>query len=163
MAAPSTFVRIRLNPIAGGRLPFPAQLVLGLVMAAYAGAALLTGSDPTAARAHPLLHGVFMGFALAYLAYVIGRSAPLFGTQSYLEFTPDYLVHKHGLFRPKVAFGAEEIAHFELSDRQLRIVPKAGVPHDISLRQVRGPRKRARLRAGLEAFAQRHGLAVQQG
>ena len=100
MAASSTFVRIRLNPIADARLPFPAQLVLGVVMVAYAGAALLTGTDPTAVRAHPLLHGVFMGFALAYLAYVVGRSAPLFGTQSYLELTPDYLVHKHGLFRP---------------------------------------------------------------
>ena len=163
MAASSTFVRVRLNPIAGGRLPFPAQVVLGLVMVAYAGAALLTGTDPTAVRAHPLLHGVFMGFALAYLAYVVGRSAPLFGTQSYLELTPDYLVHKHGLFRPKTAFGAEQIASFELTDRQLSIIPKVGEVHVISLRQVRGARKRARLRAGLEAFAKRHGLEVREG
>lgn len=163
MAAPSTFVRVRLNPIADARLPFPAQVVLGLVMVAYAGAALLAGSDPDAAQARPLLHAVFMGFALAYLAYVIARSAPLFGTQSYLEFTPDYLVHKHGLFRPKAAFSAEDLARFELTDRQLRIIPKTGEPHVVSLRQVRGPRKRARLRAGLESFAQRHGLAVVEG
>lgn len=160
MAAPSTFVRVRLNPIADSRLPFPAQMVLGLVMVAYALAALLTGDDPGAARAHPLLHAVFLGFAGAYLAYVIGRSAPLFGTQSYLELTPDYLVHKRGLFQPKAAFGAEEIARFELTDRQLRIVPKTGEPHDVSLRQVRSARRRARLRAGLEAFAQRHRITI---
>ncbi len=160
MAAPSTFVRIRLNPIADARLPFPAQLVLGLVMVAYAAAALLTGSDPGAATAHPLLHAVFMGFAVAYLGYVIARSAPLFGTQSYLELTPDYLVHKRGLFQPKAAFRAEEIAGFALSDRVLRIVPKTGEIHEIPLRQVRGARKRARLRAGLEAFAGRHGVSV---
>lgn len=160
MAAPSTFVRVRLNPIADARLPFPAQLVLGLVMVAYAGAALLTGSDPDAAQSHPLLHGVFLGFALAYLAYIIGRSAPLFGTQSYLELTPDYLVHKRGLFQPKAAFQAEEIARIELTDKQLRVVPKLGEAHPVSLRQVRGARKRARLRAGLEEFGRRHGIAV---
>ncbi len=163
MAAPSTFVRVRLNPIADARLPFPAQVMLGVVMVAYAGAALFAGTNPDVAEARPLLHAVFMGFALAYLAYVVSRSAPLFGTQSYLEFTPDYLVHKHGLFRPKAAFQAEEIARFELTDRQLRIVPKTGEPHLVSLRQVRGPRKRARLRAGLEDFAQRHSLAVKEG
>ena len=162
MAAPSTFVRVRLNPIADARLPFPAQLVLGLVMVAYALAALLTGADPTAARANPLLHAVFMGFALAYLAYIIGRSAPLFGTQSYLELTPDYLVHKRGLFQPKAAFQAEEIDRFELSPRLLRIIPKTGEAHDVSLRQVRSARRRARLRAGLEAFAQRHGVEVRE-
>ena len=160
MAAPSTFVRIRLNPIADARLPFPAQLVLGLVMVAYALAALLSGTSPEAAQSRPLLHAVFLGFAVAYLAYIIGRSAPLFGTQSYLELTPDYLVHKRGLFQPKTAFRAEEITRLELTDRQLRILAKTGDVHEVPLKQVRGPRKRGRLRAGLEAFAQRHDLEL---
>jgi hypothetical protein len=161
MAAPSSFVRIRLNPIADARLPFPAQLVLGLVMVAYALAALLTSAEPDGgAASRPLLHAVFLGFAVTYLGYIIARSSPLFGTQSYLEMTPDYLVHKRGLFQPKMAFQAEELSRIELSDHELRIIPRNGEVHAVSLKQVRGPKKRGRLRAGLEAFTQRHGVEL---
>ncbi len=160
MAAQATFVRVRLNPIAGGRLPFPAQLLLGLALVAYGLAFILTENRPEAGPAPHVLHYVFMGFTIAYLGYVVARSAPLFGTQSYLELTPDYLVHKPGLFRPKTALGAEEISGLELTARTLRINRKAGPPHEVNLRQVRGPRKRERLRTALTDFAQRHRLPL---
>ena len=163
MAAPSTFVRVRLNTIADSRLPFPAQLVLGLAMLAYALTFVLTSQQPDTEHEFRFLHFVFLGVALSYLGYVLFHSAPLFGTQSYLELTPDYLVHKRGLFRPKAAFQAEEIARLELSPKLLTIVPKEGEAHHVSLRQVRGKRRKERLRQGIEAFAGRHTIPLALG
>ena len=86
----------------------------------------------------------FFVFTLAYLGYVLVNNAPIFGTQSYLEFTPGYIVHKNGLFRPKQVFAAENIAALELKAFQLRVRQKDGEIYALNLREVKGKmRKRA--------------------
>lgn len=160
MAAPTTFLRVHLNPVADSRVPWAAQLVLALVLVAYGVAFVMTGARPEFAAARPWLHTLFLVLAVGYLGYVLLRTTPVLGAQTYFELTPDYLVHKPGAFRPKVVFGAEELARFELSMRTLRIIPKTGTPYQLSLKQVRGARKRVRLRQGLEDFARRHGLEL---
>ncbi len=95
-------------------------------------------------------------FQLAHVGYVLVHNAPIFGTQSYLEFTPGYIVHKGGLFRAKQAFAAEDIASLEFVAQQLRIKLKAGDQHHLSLREVRGTRRKRALREQVRTFASQH-------
>ena len=86
----------------------------------------------------------------------------MFGTQSYFEFAPGYLVHKAGLFRAKQVFAAENMSQLELLSRQLRVRLKDGDIHVLNMREVRGTRRRALLRGQLESFAQRYGVAFRE-
>ncbi len=97
-----------------------------------------------------------MVFSFVYLGYVLVHNAPVFGTQSYLEFTPGYIVHKGGLFRAKQAFAAEDIASLDFVAQQLRIKLKAGDQYNLSMREVRGSRRKRTLRDQVRAFAHQH-------
>ncbi|UOQ78172.1 hypothetical protein MUN84_06135 [Hymenobacter sp. 5516J-16] len=84
----------------------------------------------------------------------------MFGTQSYLEFTPAYIVHKDGLFRPKQAFAAQDIAALELVPQQLRVQLKEGTTYAMSLRQVKGARRKRLMREQVRSFASKHDIAL---
>lgn len=106
------------------------------------------------------LHYVFLVFSLVYLGYVLVHNAPIFGTQSYLEFTPGYIVHKEGLFRAKQAFAAETITSLEIAGQQLRLRLTNGDSHALGLRQVRGLKRRRLLREQVQAFATKHNIPL---
>jgi hypothetical protein len=108
------------------------------------------------------LHWVFLIFSFVYLGYVLVHNAPVFGTQSYLEFTPGYIVHKGGLFRAKQAFAAEDIASLEFVAQQLRIKLKAGDQYNLSMREVRGTRRKRTLREQVRTFAQQHQVVLRE-
>ncbi|MCA8831366.1 hypothetical protein [Hymenobacter pini] len=149
--------RIRLQPANTQRIPFWGQLFLGLLWIAYTVALIVTGEGKSDMN---FLHYVFLAFSLVYLGYVLVHNAPVFGTQSYLEFTPAYIVHKDGLFRPKQAFPAEEIAGLELVPQQLRVQLKEGSTYALSLRQVKGAKRKRILREQVRGFAAKHGIAL---
>ncbi|GAB2768742.1 hypothetical protein HNQ93_000214 [Hymenobacter luteus] len=147
--------RIRLQPANTQRIPFLGQLFLGLLWIGYTVALIVTGEG--ASDMH-FLHYVFLVFSLIYLGYVLVHNAPVFGTQSYLEFTPAYIVHKDGLFRPKQAFPAEGIASLELVPQQLRLLLKEGGTYAMSLRQVKGAKRKRLMREQVRAFAAKHNI-----
>ncbi|MDU0371037.1 hypothetical protein ACFPAF_11575 [Hymenobacter endophyticus] len=149
--------RIRLQPANTQRIPFWGQLFLGLLWIAYTVSLIVTGEG--ASDMH-FLHYVFLVFSLIYLGYVLVHNAPVFGTQSYLEFTPAYIVHKDGLFRPKQAFPAENIAGLELAPQQLRVQLKEGGNYSLSLRQVKGAKRKRMLREQVRSFAAKHNLPL---
>jgi len=105
---------------------------------------------------------VFLALCIVYLGFIMVHNAPVFGTQSYFEFAPGYLVHKAGLFRPKQVFAAESMTMLELLPRQLRVRLKDGDIHVLNMREVKGTRRRAVLRGLLEAFATRYGVALRE-
>ncbi|RSK47658.1 hypothetical protein [Hymenobacter rigui] len=149
--------RIRLQPANTQRIPFWGQLFLGLLWIAYTVALIVTGAG---ASDFQFLHILFLLFSLVYVGYVLVHNAPIFGTQSYLEFTPAYIVHKDGLFRPKQAFPAEDIAALELAPQQLRMQLKEGGSYSLSLRQVKGAKRKRIMREQVRAFAAKHGIAL---
>jgi hypothetical protein len=116
--------------------------------------------DPTAHDYH-FLHWVFLVFSLVYIGYVLVNNAPIFGTQSYLEFTPGYIVHKNGLFRPKQVFAAENIAALELKTLLLRVRQKDGEIYALNLREVKGKMRRTRFRDQVRQFAAQHNVPLQ--
>lgn len=149
--------RIRLQPANTQRIPFWGQVFLGVLWIGYTISLIVTGEG--ASDMH-FLHYVFLVFSLVYLGYVLVHNAPVFGTQSYLEFTPAYIVHKDGLFRPKQAFPAEGIASLELVPQQLRVQLKEGGTYALSLRQVKGLKRKRQLREQVRTFAAKHNIQL---
>ncbi len=156
---PPASTRIRLTPANTSRIPFWGQLFIGGVWIAYTLALIFTDSG---VNDWHFLHYVFLVFSVVYVGYVLVHNAPIFGTQSYLEFTPGYIVHKGGLFRPKQVFAAESITRLELITQQVRVHTKEDGTYALSLREVRGRRRKRLLREQLEAFARQYNILLQE-
>ena len=156
---PTNTTRIRLRPANTSRVPFWGQLAIGLFWLAYVAFGLLSN---TGAQDYHFLHWVFLVFTFVYLGYVLVNNAPIFGTQSYLEFTPGYIVHKNGLFRPKQVFAAENIAALELKPIVLRVRQKDGEIYALNLREVKGKLRKTRFREQVREFASKHNLPLQE-
>ena len=156
---PTGTTRIRLRPANNSRVPFWGQIAIGLFWLAYVAFGLLSN---TGAQDYHFLHWVFLVFTFVYLGYVLVNNAPIFGTQSYLEFTPGYIVHKNGLFRPKQVFAAENIAALELKPMVLRVRQKDGEIYALNLREVKGKMRKARFREQVRTFASKHSLPLQE-
>lgn len=154
---PRSTTRIRLQPANNSRIPFWGQLFIGTLWIAYTVALIVTDSGLNDLH---FLHYVFLVFSLVYVGYVLVNNAPVFGTQTYLEFTPAYLVHKGGLFQPKQVFPVEEIVSLELAARQVRVQLQDGSNYVLNLREVRGTRRRQRLLDLVRRFAEDHQITL---
>ncbi|MCB2407467.1 hypothetical protein [Hymenobacter lucidus] len=151
--------RIRLRPADTSKVPFWGQLLIGGLWIAYT--LFLIISDQGMQDYH-FLHYVFLVFSLVYLGYVLVHNAPVFGTQSYLEFTPGYIVHKGGLFRPKQVFAAENIEAIDLAPMQLRIRLRSNDLYTLNLREVKGPKRRENFRAEIRQFAAQYNITLRE-
>jgi len=147
--------RIRLRPANTSRVPFWGQLAIGLFWVVYVSA--MAWGD-TSAHDYHFLHWVFLAFSLVYIGYVLVNNAPIFGTQSYLEFTPGYLVHKNGLFRPKQVFPVENIASLELLASVMRVRLKDNELYALDLKEVKGKRRKLVFREQIRRFATRYNI-----
>jgi len=154
---PTGSTRIRLRPANTSRVPFWGQLAIGLFWVVYVSA--MAWGDTTAHDYH-FLHWIFLAFSLFYIGYVLVNNAPVFGTQSYLEFTPGYLVHKNGLFRPKQVFAVESIASLELLPAVLRVRLKDNELYALNLSEVKGKRRKMLFREQVRRFAARYGVTL---
>ena len=156
---PTGTTRIRLRPANNSRVPFWGQLAIGAFWMVYV--LFMMGGDPNAHDYH-FLHWVFLVFTLVYIGYVLVNNAPIFGTQSYLEFTPGYIVHKNGLFRPKQVFAAENISALELKPAVLRVRQKDGEIYALNLREVKGKMRKTQFREQVRLFAAKYNLPLQE-
>ncbi len=156
---PTGTTRIRLRPANSSRLSFGVQVSLALFAIIYA--VLMLRNSPSTQDFYWLSY-VFLALCLVYLGFILVHNAPVFGTQSYFEFAPGYLVHKAGLFRAKQVFAAESMSMLELLPRQLRVRLQDGNIHVLNMREVKGTRRLAVLRALLENFAARYGVELRE-
>lgn len=154
---PPSSTRIRLQPANTSRIPFWGQLFFGGLWIAYTLALILT--DEGLNDMH-FLHYVFLVFSLFYVGYVLVHNAPVFGTQSYLEFTPGYIVHKGGLFRAKQVLAAENIQRLDLAPQQLRVQMREEGTYALSLREVRGRKRKRMLYEQVRSFATQHQIPL---
>ena len=152
---PTGSTRIRLRPANTSRVPFWGQLAIGLFWVVYVLG--MAWGDPTAHDYH-FLHWVFLAFSLVYIGYVLVNNAPIFGTQSYLEFTPGYMVHKNGLFRPKQVFAVEHIVSLELLASVMRVRMKDNELYALDLKEVKGKRRKLMFREQVRRFAARYDI-----
>ena len=154
---PTGTTRIRLRPANTSRVPFWGQLAIGGFWLTYV---LFSMWDNSGAKDYHFLHWVFLVFTFVYIGYILVNNAPIFGTQSYLEFTPGYIVHKNGLFRAKQVFAAENIATLQLRPMLLRVQLKDGEVYALNLREVKGKMRKQRFREQVRQFAAQHGVQL---
>jgi hypothetical protein len=159
---PTPTTRIRLRPANTSRISFWWQMAIGAFWLAYVLFSMWGDTNANMQDRFHFLHYVFLVFTLVYLGYVLVNNAPIFGTQSYLEFTPGYIVHKNGLFRPKQVFAAENIAALELKPMALRVRQKDGEIYALNLREVKGKMRKLSFREQVREFAAKHSIALQE-
>jgi hypothetical protein len=148
---------VQLSPTRSAKLSFSVQLVLALFWLAWATILLL--SDDTAAD-QGFLHYIFFGLALLFTTYVVLQNTSVFGVQSYIEVTPQYIVYKQGVFRKKHIVAIPDINSIHISTLALRITEKSGKKIYLDLKQVRKKRDLEKIKNKIREIAATHGFAV---
>jgi len=128
-----SLVRVGLRPSRNARVSFGVQLALAFFLLIYAIFFFFT-DNPT--NDSHFFNYVFLIFAIGYLVYILSQNTPIFGTQSYFEITPAYIVLKRGHFRPKTVYSFEDVEHLHIAPLSLRLHQKNGENHIIDLRII---------------------------
>jgi fumarate reductase subunit C len=155
-----SLVRVGLRPSRNARLSFGVQLALVFFWLIYTLFLLFTES-PTNDR--HFVHYIFLAFALGYLIYILAQNTSLFGTQSYFEITPAYMVLKHGHFRPKTIYSFEDVTRMHLAPLALRLTTKDGKKHLIDLKIVSRRKHLKKIKEQLHNMALKFDIDLTEG
>ena len=142
-----------IRPLKNSRISFSVQLALVLFWLAYVVIMIFTES---ATNDRNYLHFVFLALTLLYLVYILAQNTSIFGTQSYLEITPAYIVQKKGHFKPKVAIPFDEVAMVQIVPNFLRFTMKNGEQVTMDTKSIKQQRNIALVKEKLEMMAERH-------
>lgn len=148
-----SLLRVGIRPLKNSRISFSVQLALVFFWLAY-GTALLFTENPANDRSY--LHIVFLILAFLYLLYILAQNTSIFGTQSYLEITPAYIVQKKGHFRPKLVIAFEEVATLQMVPHLLHFTMKDGEKISMDTRSIKRKKNIALVKENLEKMAERH-------
>ncbi|TPE44655.1 hypothetical protein [Pontibacter mangrovi] len=151
-SARSTLI-VQLSPTRNAKLSFTVQLILTLFWLAWA-AMLLFSADRTYEQNY--LYYVFFGLAVAFFFYVMLQNTSIFGVQSYIEVTPQYIVQKFGVFRTKHIIQIPDIAGVHITPLALRVTLKDGEQIYLDLKQVRKKRDLDRIKNKIRDLAEMH-------
>ena len=155
-----SLVRVGLRPSRNARISFGVQLALACFWLIY-GLFLLFTDSPT--NDNHFFHYVFLLLALGYLVYILAQNTPIFGTQSYFEITPAYIVLKRGHFRPKTIYSFEEVASLHIAPLTLYLVLKNGEKHTIDLRIISRRKNLKKVKEHLRLMALKFDFDLTEG
>ena len=144
---------VQLSPTRNAKLSFTVQLILTLFWLAWA-AMLLFSADRTYEQ--NFLYYAFFGLALIFFIYVMLQNTSIFGVQSYIEVTPQYIVQKFGVFRTKQILQIPDIKAVHISPLALRFTLKDGQQVYLDLKQVRKKRDLAQIKNKIRDLAEAH-------
>jgi hypothetical protein len=103
---------------------------------------------------------VFLFLAFLYLLYILAQNTSIFGTQSYLEITPAYIVQKKGHFRPKQVIAFEDVQSLTILPNLLRFSLKNGNTETMDLKSVRRKKNLVKVKENLQLMAERHRFQI---
>ncbi|MFT2008398.1 hypothetical protein ACMA1I_06965 [Pontibacter sp. 13R65] len=144
---------VQLSPTRNALLSFMVQFTLALSWVGWA-VYILAQRDPFSEQT--LLYYIFLFVALSFLVYVVLQNTSVFGVQSYIEVTPEYIVHKEGVFRKKEMATIPEIKAVQLARRSMLIQERNGAELLLNLRQVRKKRDVKRLKDKISELAAKY-------
>lgn len=157
-SARSTLI-VQLSPTRSAKLSFTVQIILTLFWLAWASMLLIT-EDQTSGQNY--LYYVFFGLALVFFVYVVLQNTSIFGVQSYIEVTPQYIVQKSGVFRTKHIISITDIKELHVSPLALRITLKDGSKVYLDLKQVRKKRDLEKIKSKIKELASHRGFALSE-
>lgn len=153
-------VQIQLGPSRSNRISFWVQLLLAIFWLLY-GSILLFTDNPTNDQNY--FHYLFLILAVGYLLYLLAEYTSLFGIQAYLQITPEYIVHKWGLFRSKLPIAFAQINTLHIASRGLHITLQDGTNHYLDLAQIKKHTDLHLIKQEIRQAASIHGFALTQG
>jgi len=148
---------IQLSPTRSAKLSFTIQLLLTLLWLVWA--AMLAFSDTATTQESYLFYG-FFGLAVAFLVYVVLQNTSIFGFQSYIEVTPEYIVRKNGVFRPKFVVAIPNIQAVHITPLALRVTEKDDTQTYFDLKQIRKRRDKEKIKRKVRDLAQLHSFEL---
>lgn len=155
-----SLVRVGLRPSRNARISFGVQLALVFFWLIYTLFLLFTESPTNDSH---FLHYIFLVFALGYLIYILAQNTPVFGTQSYFEITPAYIVVKRGHFRPKTIYSFEEVTQLHIAPLALRLLMKNGEKHAIDLKIISRRKNLKKVKEQLRIMALKFDFDITEG
>ncbi|MDO6389651.1 hypothetical protein Q4E40_05905 [Pontibacter sp. BT731] len=148
---------VQLSPSRNAKLSFTVQLVLTLFWLAWA-TMLLVSENPTDDQNY--LYYIFFGLAVVFLGYVILQNTSVFGVQSYIEVTQEYIVQKNGVFRTKMITSIPNIESVHVSPMALRITQRDGNKVYLDLKQIRKKRDIEKVKSRIRELSRQHNFDV---
>ncbi|MCP2042245.1 hypothetical protein [Pontibacter sp. HSC-36F09] len=148
---------VQLSPSRNAKLSFTVQLVLTLFWLAWA-TMLLVSENPTGDQNY--LYYIFFGLSVVFLGYVILQNTSVFGVQSYIEVTQEYIVQKNGVFRTKMITAIPDIESVHVSPMALRITQRDGNKVYLDLKQIRKKRDIERVKSRIRELSTQHNFEV---
>ncbi len=148
-----SLLRVGIRPLKTSRISFSVQLAIVFFWLAYGGALLFT-ENPANDRSY--LHIIFLLLAFLYLIYILAQNTSIFGTQSYLEITPAYIVQKKGHFRPKLVIAFEEVTKLQILPNLLQFHLKDGQQLTVDTKSIKRRKNITLIKENLEIMAERH-------
>jgi hypothetical protein len=103
---------------------------------------------------------VFLGLGVAFLFYVMLQNTSVFGVQSYIEVTDQYIVQKFGVFRTKHIIPVPDISAVHISALALRVTLKDDTKLYLDLKQVRKKRDLEKIKNEIRELASEHRFAL---
>ncbi|WP_299825136.1 hypothetical protein [uncultured Pontibacter sp.] len=150
---------VQLSPTKSAKLSFTVQIILTLFWLAWAAMLLVTGEGE---NGQGYLYYVFFGLALIFFMYVVLQNTSIFGVQSYIEVTPQYIVQKYGVFRTKHIVSIPDIEAMHVSPYALRISLKDESKVYMDLKQVRKKRDLEKIKNRVKDIAATNGFALSE-
>jgi len=148
-----------LRPSRDHKISFGVQLALVVLWITYGLFLVFTEPGSNTNDRH-FIHYVFLILALGYLIFILAQNTSVFGTQSYLEITPAYVVEKRGHFRKKVAIYLQEVTGITFTNTQARFAMRDGSKCLIDLRLVSTRKSSKLVKDKLMEVAQQHDIPV---
>ncbi|RAU84472.1 hypothetical protein [Pontibacter arcticus] len=147
---------VQLSPTRSAKLSFAVQLGLTLLWLGWAVMLLVFNREGE----QNFLYYIFLGLAVAFLGYVVLQNTSIFGVQSYIEVTPQYIVYKRGVFRPKHIISIPEIEALHISALALRISGSNGSNTYLDLKQVRKKKDLEKIKSKIRTIATANALPL---
>lgn len=154
-----SLARVGLRPSRDHKISFSVQLCFVLLWITY-GLFLVFTEPGSSTNDRHFIHYVFLALALGYLLFILAQNTSVFGTQSYLEITPAYVVEKRGHFRKKTAIYLQEVTALSFTNTQARFTMRDGSRCQIDLRLVSSRKNSKIVKEKLLEVAEKHAIPV---
>jgi len=148
---------VQLSPTRSAKLSFTVQIVLALFWLAWAGMLILSQKN---VNQQNYFYYVFFGLAVIFLGYVVLQNTSVFGVQSYIEVTRQYIVQKFGVFRTKHIIPIPDIKAVHLSPLALRVTLLDESKIYLDLKQVRKKKDLEKIKNKVRDLASEHNFPV---
>ncbi|GGK65994.1 hypothetical protein GCM10011405_12420 [Rufibacter glacialis] len=135
------------------------QLALVLLWMTY-GLFLIFTEPTNSANDRHFIHYVFLILAFGYLLFILAQNTGLFGTQSYLEITPAYVVEKRGHFKKKTAIYLQDVTGITINNGLAKFSMRNGSKCQVNLKLISNRKSQRLVKEKIQEIADKHAIPV---